>query len=152
MTATVKILPVKGAKALFILRGLLQEYWNSFGFTPCFQNFSTELAGLPGEYTPPRGRLAMAYVDGQPAGCIALRPVDAHRAEVKRLFVRPDFRCRALGRGLVEWVIAEARTAGYIELIGDTLPVMREAIALYDSIGFERTSGPGGIIDLRFKL
>ena len=158
MNRTVEIRPVEGVEALASLRSLLEEYWSSFGFTPCFQNFSTELAGLPGAYAPPRGRVAMAWVDGepagcsQPAGCIALRPVDAHRAEAKRLFVRPAFRGRGLGRALVEWIIAEARAAGYTELVGDSLPVMGEALALYDTIGFERTTVPDGTIYLRLKL
>lgn len=158
MKRSVRILPVEDAEALAALRSLLDEYWRSFGFTPCFQNFSAELAGLPGAYAPPRGRVAIGWVDGepagcsQPAGCIALRPVDAQRAEAKRLFVRPAFRGCGLGRALLEWIIAEARAAGYTELVGDSLPVMGEALALYDSIGFERTSAPDGTIYLRLRL
>ena len=152
MNPTAKILPVEGLEALAAVRSLLDEYWRSFGFTPCFQNFSAELDGLPGAYARPRGHLAIAWVDGEAAGCIALRPVDAHRAEAKRLFVRPAFRGQGLGRALVEWLIAEAGTAGYTELVGDSLPVMDAALALYDRIGFERTSGPDGTIYLRMKL
>jgi len=154
MDAKMKIVPVEGAEALATVHTLLEEYWNSFGFTPCFQNFSAELAGLPGDYAPPRGRLAIGWVDGRPAGCIALRPVDERRAEAKRLYLRPEFRGQGRGRALIDWLIAEARAAGYAELIGDSLPVMKDAIALYDRIGFERTdpSGPEGIIYLRYKL
>jgi GNAT superfamily N-acetyltransferase len=125
-------------EALAAVRGLLEEYWNSFGFTPCFQNFGDELSGLPGAYSPPTGRLALATIDGQPAGCIALRRVGAQRAEVKRLYVRPNYRGYGLGRGLMEWVMAEARAEGYAEIVGDTMPVMRDALALYDRMGFER--------------
>jgi putative acetyltransferase len=152
MNRTVEIRPVEGTEALAALRSLLGEYWNSFGFTPCFQNFSTELADLPGAYAPPRGRVAIAWVGEEPAGCIALRPVDAHRAEAKRLFVRPAFRGHGVGRALLEWLMTEARAASYTELIGDSLPVMGEALALYDRIGFERTPRPDGTIDLRLKL
>ncbi len=152
MNRTVEIRPVEGPEALAALRSLLEEYWNSFGFTPCFQNFSTELAGLPGAYGPPRGRVAIAWVGEEPAGCIALRPVDAHRAEAKRLFVRPPLRGHGVGRALLEWLMAEARAAGYTELVGDSLPVMGEALALYDHIGFERIPRPDGTIDLRLKL
>lgn len=151
-----RIAPAEGTETLAVVRKLLEEYWNSFGFTPCFQNFAEELAGLPGAYAPPLGRLAVAWVDGaepgQPAGCIALRPLDARRGEAKRLFVRPEFRGLGIGRALVEWLIAEARVAGYGELVGDSLPVMGEALALYDRVGFERSSRPDGTIDLRLML
>src|SRR5580698_4262155 len=137
-TRTWQITPVETAEALAAVRILLEEYWDSFGFTPCFQNFGEELAGLPGAYAPPGGRLALATVDGQPAGCIALRRVDRDRAEAKRLYVRPAFRGLGLGRALMEWVMVEARAADYREIVGDTMPVMRDALALYERIGFER--------------
>ncbi|MFZ1940162.1 MAG: GNAT family N-acetyltransferase [Terracidiphilus sp.] len=135
---SIQITPVVSAEAIETVRALLREYWDSFGFTPCFQNFGDELAGLPGAYAPPSGRLALALVDGQPAGCVALRRVDASRAEPKRLYVRPAFRGLGLGRALLEWVVNEARAAGYLELVGDTMPVMKDALALYDRMGFER--------------
>ncbi len=142
-TATWQIEPVETVEAIAAVRTLLEEYWNSFGFTPCFQNFGDELAGLPGAYAPPGGRLALATSGGQLAGCIALRRVDSDHAEAKRLYVRPAFRGLGLGRALMEWVIAEARAAGYTEIVGDTMPVMRDALALYDRMGFERTgTGP----------
>jgi carbonic anhydrase len=141
--ATWQIARVESAEALAAVRLLLEEYWNSFGFTPCFQNFGDELAGLPGAYAPPAGRLALATVDARSAGCIALRRVDADRAEAKRLYVRPAFRGCGLGRALMEWVMAEARAAGYSEIVGDTMPVMCDALALYERMGFERTgAGP----------
>jgi putative acetyltransferase len=135
----IDIVPVEGPGALKTVQVLFEEYWQSFGFTPCFQNFGEELAGLPGAYAPPTGRLALALVDGQPAGCIALRRVDAGRAEPKRLYVRPAFRGHGLGRALLEWAMNEARAAGYKELVGDTMPVMKDALTLYDRMGFERT-------------
>jgi putative acetyltransferase len=138
MNFSIQIVPVEGAEALASVRILLQEYWDSFGFTPCFQNFGDEIAGLPGAYAPPGGRLALAMVEGQPAGCIALRRLDQRRAEVKRLYARPQFRGFGLGRALLEWVMAEARAAGYSELVGDTMPAMRDALALYNRMGFER--------------
>ena len=143
MTAIWQIQPVESAEALAAVRLLLEEYWASFGFTPCFQNFADELASLPGAYAPPGGRLALATIEGQPAGCIALRRNDAQRAEAKRLYVRPAFRGCGLGRALMEWIMAEARAAGYREIVGDTMPVMRDALALYERMGFERTgAGP----------
>jgi carbonic anhydrase len=147
------IAPVEGAESLAEVRELFREYWNSFGFTPCFQNFGEELASLPGPYAPPSGRLGIALVDAIPAGCIALRPVDAARCEGKRLYVRPAFRGLGLGRALLNWLAAEARAAGYREIIGDSMPVMREALKLYKRIGFEiGEPDADGKIDLRWKL
>jgi putative acetyltransferase len=135
-----EILPVTDESRLAEVRTLFQEYWDSFGFTPCFQGFGEELTRLPGEYVPPGGRLALALVDGRPAGCIALRRFDVGRCEAKRLYVRPEFRGHGLGRALLDWVIAEARAAGYREMVGDTMPVMDRALSMYDRYGFERTS------------
>ena len=80
------------------------------------------------------------------AGCIALRRFGAGRAEAKRLYVRPPFRRRGIARALLEWVIAEAREAGYRELVGDTLPAMTAALKLYDRLGFHRTAKAGAIL------
>ena len=139
------------------VRELFREYWDSFGFSPCFQGFETEVAGLPGAYAPPGGALVLALVEGQAAGCAALRRFDAQRCEAKRLYVRPRFRGLGMGRALLDWVIAEARTIGYREMVGDTIPQMAVALAMYDRAGFERT-GPyaeaptPGAIYLRLKL
>ena len=151
------IRPVQSEDDLCSARKLFEEYWSSFGFTPCFQNFSEELAALPGEYVPPAGRLALALEDDEPVGCVALRRLDDTRCEAKRFYVRPEFRHRGIGRALLDWVIAEARAIGYRELRGDTMPVMERALAMYDSIGFERT-GPylenptPGAICIRLEL
>jgi GNAT superfamily N-acetyltransferase len=126
---------------LAIVRQLFEEYWQSFGFTPCFQNFAAEVDGLPGYYASPAGRLALALDGGAPMGCVALRPLDHSRAEAKRLYVRPHFRGRGAGLALLQWVIGEARTAGYREMLGDTMPVMRRALAMYERLGFQHT-GP----------
>jgi GNAT superfamily N-acetyltransferase len=139
------------------VRELFREYWASFGFSPCFQGFEAEVAGLPGAYAPPGGALVLALVEGQAAGCAALRRFDAQRCEAKRLYVRPRFRGLGMGRALLDWVIAEARTIGYREMVGDTIPQMAVALAMYDRAGFERT-GPyaeaptPGAIYLRLKL
>jgi GNAT superfamily N-acetyltransferase len=127
------------ADALESVRGLFEEYWTSFGFTPCFQNFDSELAALPGKYAPPYGRLLLAKVNGQPAGCVALRRFDQTRGEVKRLYVRPQFRGSGLGQALMNALAAEARAIGYSEPIADTIPtVMATALAMYERLGFER--------------
>lgn len=139
------------------VRRLFEEYWAAFGFAPCFQNFDVEVAGLPGAYQAPDGRLALAWEGAEAAGCIALRRFDGDRAEVKRLYVRPDFRGCGTGRALLEWIVAEARRAGYREVVADTLPVMSAALEMYDRFGFERTGAHGGepvpgTIYLRLRL
>ncbi len=139
MEKVIQIRMAEDAAALVAVRVLFEEYWESFGFTSCFQNFGEEVAGLPGRYARPEGRLAVAWAGNEAAGCVALRKLDERRGEFKRLYVRPAFRGRRLGRALVEWVMREAREAGYAELVADTMPEMREALELYGRMGFERT-------------
>ena len=138
MAGDMEIRFAQEAMALAAARALFEEYWQSLGFAPCFQNFGEEVSGLPGRYALPDGRLAVAWVGDAAAGCVALRKLDERRGEFKRLYVRPAYRRSGLGRTLVEWVLREARTIGYAELVADTMPVMREALALYEHIGFER--------------
>jgi len=118
-------------------RQLFEEYAASLGFSLCFQNFDQELASLPGKYSAPSGCLLLAYSNEQLAGCIALRQLDTDTCEMKRLFVRPEFRGARLGKVLVEAIIAEARAIGYKRMCLDTVPgQMDRAIGLYEAIGF----------------
>jgi len=118
------------------VRGLLREYQRWVDEPCCFASFERELAGLPGEFAPPSGRLLLAGEAGNPAGCVALRRLDAATGEMKRLYLRPAFRGRGLGRRLAEAVIVAAREAGYASLMLDTLPKMTSAIALYRELAF----------------
>ena len=118
-------------------RTLFEEYAAGLGISLCFQNFDRELANLPGDYAPPDGRLLLATENDQLAGCIALRKLGTGACEMKRLFLRPAYRGKGLGRLLVHSIIDEARKLGYTTMRLDTLPGrMDQAIALYQSIGF----------------
>jgi len=119
------------------VRELFLEYAQSLGFSLCFQNFDQELAGLPGDYAPPGGRLLLAQFHGELAGCVALHKFDGEICEMKRLYLRPKFRGKKLGRVLAEAVIAEARQIGYRRMRLDTVgPVMQDAVAMYRKLGF----------------
>jgi putative acetyltransferase len=118
-------------------RELFLEYANSLGFSLCFQSFDQELATLPGDYAPPDGRLLLATSNNDPAGCVALHKLESDICEMKRLYVRPQFRGKGLGRELAEKIIAEARQLRYKKLRLDTVePVMKTAVAMYRQLGF----------------
>lgn len=118
-------------------RELFQEYAQSLGVSLCFQNFEQELAGLPGHYAPPDGRLLLAEYDGQLAGCVALHKWESGVCEMKRLYLRPSFRGKGLGRAMAEKIIAEARNIGYRRMRLDTIePLMKDAVEMYRKLGF----------------
>jgi putative acetyltransferase len=119
-------------------RELFLEYAQSLGFSLCFQGFDRELAGLPGEYAPPDGRLLLAEYEGASAGCVALHKIESGTCEMKRLYLRPRFRGKGSGWALAERAIAEARTIGYQCMRLDTVaPVMKDAVAMYRKLGFK---------------
>jgi ribosomal protein S18 acetylase RimI-like enzyme len=131
------------------VRDLLREYTDwAFASTtgsvgaPTFEGLEEELAGLPGIFAPPDGRLLLAAVDGQPAGCIALRRHDDQTGEIKRLYVRPGFRGHNLGGRLVAALLDAARAIGYRRLVLDSHHTMTHAHALYRTAGFRVVEAP----------
>ena len=120
------------------IRALFLEYADSLEISLCFQNFEAELAELPGKYAPPSGRLLLARKGNQSVGCVGLRPLEAGICEMKRLYVRPQWRGRGIGRQLACVLIAAARNPSYTRMRLDTLNTMKSAIDLYTSLGFRR--------------
>jgi putative acetyltransferase len=118
------------------VRLLLLEYAASLSVDLAFQSFDDELSGLPGGYAPPGGALLIARVDGEPIGCVGVRPLDEETCELKRLFVRPGHRGDGTGLRLLEEAVGEARRLGYRRLRLDTIPGMERAQALYERFGF----------------
>jgi putative acetyltransferase len=119
------------------VRELFLEYAQSLGFSLCFQNFDKELAELPGDYIPPDGLLLLAEFEGEAAGCVALHRLENNICEMKRLYLRPKFRGKGLGRILAETIIAAGSKRGYKRMRLDSVePVMKDAVALYRRLGF----------------
>lgn len=134
-----KIVPAKTKEDYEIAKTLLVEYANSLNFHLRFQNFEQELANLPGDYISPTGCLLLALYKEQPVGCVALRKLSDGVCEMKRLYVRNQFRGLGIGRALVEAIIEESRKIGYNYMQLDTVPSMEAANALYVSMGFKKT-------------
>jgi ribosomal protein S18 acetylase RimI-like enzyme len=120
-----------------MIRTLFTEYQQWLNFSLCFQGFDQELSELPGKYAPPLGRLYLAEVDGAVCGCIALRPMDEPGVcEMKRLYVREEFRGRTIGKLLTERIVSDAKAIGYHTMRLDTLQRMETARSLYRQLGF----------------
>ena len=120
------------------LARLFRDYVEWLGVDLGFQDFETELAGLPGRYAHPAGCALLAEnAAGQAIGCVAMRALQGDICEMKRLYLHPDARGTGLGRRLAESVIEAARQAGYRRMVLDTLDHMRDALGLYDRLGFQ---------------
>ena len=138
---TIQIIP--GFDRPWQVRELFSEFTDyiiqgdcSFREYLALQHYNDELLHLEAKYGPPFGRLYLAYCDQTLAGCIALRQLDEHRCEMKRLYVRPAFRKQHIGSILVSKVIADAKAIGYRYLLLDTFPFLDVAIRMYEKLGF----------------
>ena len=121
-------------------RRLVREYAAALDVDLCFQNFEQELQRFPTEYGAPGGAFILVEDAGQHVACVGLRRFSDDSGEMKRLYVVPAARGRGLGRVLVERIVSDARRIGYRNLLLDTLPSMKEAQALYLSLGFKPTT------------
>jgi ribosomal protein S18 acetylase RimI-like enzyme len=159
MPADVSIRPVRTPADLAAVVALFEAYVASLSVDLGYQDFSGELADLPGKYAPPKGELLLARdAEDRPLGCVGLRPIAPDACcEMKRLYLSPTARGLGLGKAMTEAVIQTARALGYDELRLDTLPSMTTAMALYEAMGFERTGPyyaptPDGTVFMRLKL
>ena len=137
---------VPGYDKADILKVLFVEYTDrlveqdpSFAEYLRVQNYDEELKDLSAKYGAPAGRLYLALADGKPRGCVALKKIDRENCEMKRLYVRREYRKEGLGEILAKQVIADAKEAGYKHMLLDTLPFLKAAIALYKKLGFYET-------------
>jgi len=137
MLPAVTIVQAQTPQDIACARELFQQYAASLGYSLCFQDFENELAGLPGDYAAPGGRLLIAFCARRAGGCAALRKLEEGVCEMKRLYVRPEFRGQGLGHELTRAIIAAARETGYRRMRLDTLSSMEDAISLYRSLGFK---------------
>ncbi len=136
MSDPITLVPVESEEHTAAVRELFLEYAATIGVDLEYQGFTAELAALPFPYIPPQGILLIANINGETAGCVAMRRLDAQTGEMKRLYVRPAFRSRGLGKQLISEAIQAARRNGYKALRLDTLPSMAAAQGLYRSFGF----------------
>ena len=137
----IKIIQAETDEQIEQTRKLFREYETWLGIKLCFQDFDEEVANLPDKYSVPEGRLFLAFIDGKLAGCIALRKLEDKICEMKRLFVKDEFRGQKIGITLIEKLIEEAQKIGYERMRLDTFPPkMSKAVSLYESYGFREIS------------
>lgn len=138
MTLGIEIREAASGEDYALAAQLFGEYAGNLGFALDFQDFDEELEKFPGHYSSPRGSVLLGFVDGELAGCVAMRPLDESTCEMKRLFVRSGHRGEKLGRALAQTLIWRASQSGYEAMRLDTLASMIAANRLYASLGFKK--------------
>jgi putative acetyltransferase len=133
-----EFIEVRTEKHFEYVKKLFIEYARSLDFDLHFQDFEKEIYEFPGEYAAPEGCLFLAMLDDQPVGCVALRKLSEHICEMKRLYVRPDYRGRKIGKKLAVMTIEKAKEMGYQWMRLDTISTMKEAIDIYRKLGFKK--------------
>lgn len=138
-------------------RELIREYSASLGIDLSFQNFEREMAEFPAHYSRPDGRVLVAVEGGEAVGVVGLRRLSSETCELKRMYVRPELRGRGIGRMLAKRALKEARAIGYVRMRLDTLSRLKQAVSLYDSLGFEeiapyRVNPNKGVIYMELDL
>lgn len=131
-----KMEKAEGDKDYEKAKTLFKEYAESLSYTLDIHGFQKEIENLPGEYAPPDGFILLAYIKDDLAGCVALKRLKEDTCEMLRMFVRPDFRQRGIGRAMAEKTIDEARKIGYKKMWLDMVESMKHALGLYQSMGF----------------
>jgi ribosomal protein S18 acetylase RimI-like enzyme len=127
---------IDGSDLIEEIKQLFLEYAQSLKVDLSFQDFNTEIGALPGKYSPPEGALILALIGHKPAGCIALRKISDDVCEMKRLYVRDNYKGLGIGKKLINLILEEATRIGYRFIRLDTLPSMKKAQDLYQALGF----------------
>lgn len=127
---------ITGQDMLDEARMLFLEYAQSLNVDLCFQNFEEELNSLSERYGPPDGAIVIAYADGMSAGCVALHKLSGNICEMKRLYVRDNYKGLGIGKKLITMILEKAFELNYRFIRLDTLPTMEKAQELYEAFGF----------------
>ncbi|PKM79338.1 MAG: GNAT family N-acetyltransferase [Firmicutes bacterium HGW-Firmicutes-13] len=136
MNLDLKIIKAEQKEHYELVRNLFKEYAEDLAYTLDIQGFQKEIETLPGEYAAPKGFILLAFVEKKAIGCVALTKLDEEICEMKRMYVRPEFRQKGVGRALAEKTIEGARAIGYKKMWLDMLDSMKYALGLYESMGF----------------
>ena len=132
----IEIRTAESADEIEAIRFLVLAHATALREHPGSDQVRIDAENLPGPYVPPRGRLYLARLDGMPAGCVALRPIEGAVGEVKRMFVLITARRHGVARALMVQLISDARRMGYVTLRLGTLSEMTAAQSLYRELGF----------------
>lgn len=134
----INIIEANNKETLILVKNLFIDYSKELNVSLCFQNFDNEVSNLPGIYSRPNGCIFLAFYNGEAAGCVALKKLEEDVCEMKRLYVKPDFRKFGIGKLLIDRIIQESRIIGYSTMKLDTLARLKPAIKLYNSYGFNK--------------